>query len=161
MAEVLSKTDIKKQLTDIFPHYSRDKSELIPILQEVQEKYRYLPEEAMQEIARFLGVSEGTIYGVSTFYAQFKLHPIGQKVVRICRGTACHVRGGARILSEIERRLGIKPGETTKDMEYTLETVACIGACALAPNITIEKSIYGQLTSKKVAEIFSVRSEDK
>lgn len=157
MAEVLSKTDIKKQLTDIFSHYSRDKSELIPILQEAQEKLGYLPAKAMEEIGEFLGIAGSTIYGVATFYALFKLVPSGKRIVRVCRGTACHVRGGAQILREIERRLGIKPGETTKDIEYTLETVACIGACALAPNITIGKDVHGQLTTKKIAEIFSDR----
>lgn len=109
----------------------------------------------MQWIAKFLRLPESNVFGVVTFYAQFKLTPTGRRIVQVCRGTACHVRGGARILREVEKQLGIKQGETTDDMEYTLETVACIGACALAPNIVIDKSVYGRMTTKKIAEIFS------
>ena len=152
-------TNIQEQLGDILSLYTGDKSELIPILQEAQEKLRYLPAEAMQQISRFLRIPESAVFGVSTFYAQFKLVPSGRRIVRVCRGTACHVRGGARILREVERRLHIKPGKTTDDLEYTLETVACIGACALAPTMTIEKETYGQMTTKKVAEVIGERSK--
>jgi len=152
-------SDIKGQIDNILSRHTGDKSELIPILQETQEKFRYLPSEAMQEISRFLHIPESAVFGVSTFYAQFKLVPSGRRIVRVCRGTACHVRGGARILREVERRLGLKPGETTDDLEYTLETVACIGACALAPTMTVEKETYGQMTTKKVAEVFGERSK--
>jgi len=128
-------------------------------LQETQEQFRYLPAEAMREIARFLRIPESTIYGVCTFYAQFKLTPLGRRIVKICRGTACHVRGAAKVLSEMEKQLGIKAGETTDDLEYTLETVACIGACALAPTMTIDKETYGKMTTKKVAEVLGDRSK--
>ena len=111
----------------------------------------------MHGVAKFLRLSESTVYGVATFYAQFKFVPSGKRKVRVCRGTACHVRGGARILREVEKRLGIKPGETTEDWEYTLETVACIGACALAPTMTVDKETYGQMTTKKVLEVFGER----
>jgi NADH:ubiquinone oxidoreductase subunit E len=136
-------------------HTAARKDDLIPILQDTQEALGYLPPEAMQKIASFLGVSPGVVLGVATFYAQFKRVPSGKTTVSVCRGTACHVRGGTRILREVERRLGIKPGETTEDMEYSLETVACIGACALAPNITINTDVHGQMTTKKVGEIFN------
>ncbi len=152
-------TNIQEQLDDILSRYTGAKSELIPILQEAQEQLRYLPAEAMQQISRFLRIPESAVFGVSTFYAQFKLVPSGRRIVRVCRGTACHVRGGARILREVERRLHIKPGKTTDDLEYTLETVACIGACALAPTMTIEKETYGQMTTKKVAEVIGERSK--
>ena len=152
-------TDIKETLNEIFSHYSGRQEELIPVLQEAQEQFRYLPSEVMLEIARFLRLPESAVFGVSTFYAQFKLVPSGRRIVRVCRGTACHVRGGARILREVERRLGIKPGETTEDWEYTLETVACIGACALAPTMRVEKETHGQMTTKKVAEVFGDRSK--
>ena len=152
-------TNIQEQLGDILSRYTGDKSELIPILQEAQEQLRYLPAEAMQQISRFLRMPESAVFGVSTFYAQFKLVPSGRRIVRVCRGTACHVRGGARILREVERRLHIKPGKTTDDLEYTLETIACIGACALAPTMTIEKETYGQMTTKKVAEVIGERSK--
>lgn len=146
-------TNISKQLKDIFSRYKGDRSELIPILQETQEKLRYLPLEAMKEIARFLQIPESTIYGVSTFYAQFKLTPLGKKIIRICRGTACHVRGGAKILEEIEKELGIKSGETTEDLEYTLESIACFGSCALAPVLVIDKTVYGRMTPAKAKSI--------
>ena len=148
-------------MKDIFSHYEGEKHELIPILQETQEKFRYLPAAAMREISRFLGVPEANIYGVSTFYAQFKLTPLGKKVVRVCRGTACHVRGSGKVLAEMEKQLGIKAGETTDDMEYTLETVACIGACALAPTMTIDSETFGKMTTKKVAEVLGDRSSNK
>ena len=153
--------DIKDKLSEIFSRYGGKRDELIPILQEAQGQFRYLPLEVMLEIAKFLHMPESAVYGVSTFYAQFKFSPGGRRLVKVCRGTACHVRGGAQVLGEIERRLGIKPGETTEDMEYTLETVACIGACALAPTMTIDKETYGQVTTKKVAEIFGGRSKDE
>ena len=155
----LTKADVQDKLGDIFSHYKGDMQELIPILQETQEKFRYLPAAAMREIARFLRMPESTIYGVSTFYAQFKLTPLGKKIIRVCRGTACHVRGAAKVLAEIEKQLGIKAGQTTDDLEYTLETVACIGACALAPTMTIEGETYGKMTTKRVAEVLGDRSE--
>ena len=156
MITIVVETDTKKPLNEILSHYSGRRDELIPILQETQERFRYLPEDVMKDIARFLRLSESTVFGVATFYAQFRFSPSGRIVVRVCRGTACHVRGGARILREVEKRLGIKSGQTTDDMEYTLETIACIGACALAPTMTIDKQTHGQMTTKKVTEVFSV-----
>ena len=138
-------------------HPAAKKDEVIPILQETQEALGYVPREAMQKIAESLKVTTGEVFGVVTFYAQFRLVPSGKNLVTVCRGTACHVRGGTRILREVEQRLGVKPGESTPDMEYTLETVACIGACALAPNMTINNNVHGTLTTKKVGEIFSDR----
>ena len=142
-------------------HTATQKDDLIPILQETQEVLGYLPPEAMEKIASFLSITPGVVLGVATFYAQFKRVPSGKTKVTVCRGTACHVRGGARILREVERHLGIKPGETTEDMEYSLETVACIGACALAPNMTINNDVHGQMTTKKVGEIFSDRTRER
>jgi NADH:ubiquinone oxidoreductase subunit E len=140
-------------------HTAGKKDELIPILQETQVELGYLPTEAMRKIADFLDVTPGAVFGVATFYAQFRLVPSGKNKITVCRGTACHVRGGSRILREVEQRLGIKQGETTPDMEYTLDTVACIGACALAPNLTVNNDVHGQLTTKKVGEIFSDRKK--
>jgi NADH-quinone oxidoreductase subunit E len=155
----LTKTDVQEKLEKILANYAGEQEELIPILQETQEAFRYLPAAAMSEIARFLNVSPNTVYGVATFYAQFKLTPLGKKVIRICRGTACHVRGSAKVLAEMEKQLGIKAGETTPDMEYTLETIACIGACALAPTMTIDGEVYGKMTTKKVAEVIGDRKK--
>jgi NADH-quinone oxidoreductase subunit E len=167
MAEVTQDTgavaqqeeEIEARVDEILAPYAGERSELIPILQQVQHAFGYLPEVAMSCIARFVDVPECTVFGTATFYAQFKLVPTGRNIVRVCRGTACHVRGGARILREVERHLGIKPGESTPDLEYALETVACIGACALAPTMTINNETYGEMTTKKVAEILGTKSK--
>ena len=143
-------TNFKEQLDHILSQFSKDRDNLIPILQEVQQKFGYLPEEAMQEIADFLRLSNSTVYSVSTFYAQFKFTPTGKRMVKVCRGTACHVRGGTRILRDVERRLGIKPGETSDDGEHSLETIACFGSCALAPVMVINNNVYGRMTTTKV-----------
>lgn len=143
------------RLSEILSTYSGNESELIPILQKVQQEFGYVPEFAIKEIAEFLRLPEVTVFGVTTFYAQFKLIPTGRNIVRVCRGTACHVRGGARILREVEKQLGIKPSETTPDLEYSLETVACIGACALAPTMVVNNDTCGQMTTKKVSEILN------
>jgi NADH-quinone oxidoreductase subunit E len=150
---------VAEQLDEILSQYSGESGDLIPILQEAQEKFGYLPEEVMQRVARFLRLTDNMVYGVSTFYAQFTFTPTGRRRVCICRGTACHVRGGARILREVEKRLGIKPGETTDDLEYSLETLACIGACALAPTMRVGNETYGQMTTKKVAEVFGAKEK--
>lgn len=147
--------DIKEQLDELLSRYSGESGNLIPILQEAQERFGYLPGEVMQEIAKFLSLPESTVYGVGTFYAQFKFVPTGKRIVKVCRGTACHVRGGARLLHEVEKRLGVKPGETTDDLEYTLETIACFGSCALAPVIVIDKNVYGRMTTTKVRHILA------
>jgi NADH-quinone oxidoreductase subunit E len=147
--------DKTKQLEEILSRYKGDKGDLIPILQDAQESFGYLPEGVMQRIAKFLRLPESVVYGVSTFYAQFTFIPTGKKRVKVCRGTACHVRGGARILREVEKRLGIKPGETSADMEYSLETIACFGSCALAPVVVINKNVYGRMTTTKVGQILA------
>ena len=147
--------NIAKQLDKILSQYSGESGELIPILQEAQERFGYLPEKVMRRIAKFLRLSESTVYGVSTFYAQFKLTPTGKRLVKVCRGTACHVRGGAYILREAEKQLGIKPGETTSDLGYSLETIACFGSCALAPVMVIDKNVHGRMTTTKVGQILT------
>ena len=157
--DTLTKADVEDKINKILANFEGEKHELIPILQETQDEFRYLPAAAMKEIARFLQMPESTVYGVTTFYAQFKLTPLGKKIIRVCRGTACHVRGASKVLAELEKRLGVKAGETTEDLEYTLETVACIGACALAPTMTIENETYGKMTTKKVAEVLGDRRE--
>jgi NADH-quinone oxidoreductase subunit E len=145
--------DTREKLQEIFSHYHGRQEELIPILQEAQEEFRYLPSEVMLEIARFLGVPESAVFGVSTFYAQFKFSPVGRHILKVCRGTACHVRGAPRILDEAEKQLGIKAGETTEDLEYSLETIACFGSCALAPVMVHDEDVHGRMTPAKVREI--------
>jgi len=157
---ILPETEVKEKLKEILSPYSGKKDELIPILQEAQEQFGYLPSEVMLEIAKFLRLPESTVFGVSTFYAQFKFSPTGRKTVRLCRGTACYVRGAPRILEEVEKYLGIKPGETTKDLEYSLETIACFGSCALAPVMVVDDNVYGRMTPKKVAQILGDAKND-
>ncbi len=111
------------------------------------------------EVARFAGVSESKLYGVASFYAQFRFTPVGDTQITVCRGTACHVRGSQQILDEISRKLGIQEGETTPDRKYSLETVACIGCCALAPCITINERVEARLTSKKVKDVLEEGGE--
>jgi NADH-quinone oxidoreductase E subunit len=138
----------------IFEHYpKKDKSNLIALLQDVQEVYGYLPEGALQEVADFVGMPLSRVYGVATFYNQFRLTPLGENVVRVCRGTACHVNNSANILFAIETALNIKAGQTTRDKKFTLETVACIGACSIAPVITINDDYHGRISVKDVPNI--------
>ncbi len=120
----------------------------------MQENLGYLPENAMSDIARFIGVPEGQVYSVASFYAQFRLLPLGKKRVAVCRGTACHIRGAPQILSTVEKTIGLKEGDTSEDLEYTLETVACIGCCALAPCIRVNTEVAGEMTPEKAQELF-------
>ncbi len=146
-------------LYPILKKHKGQEDALITILQEIQEVYSYLSEEALTHLSAEANIPLSRIYAVATFYAQFYLTPRGRNTIRVCRGTACHVRGSSRILDAVERELGITEGETTADLEYTLETVACIGACALAPTMVINKSTHGKMTPGKVAEVLSRQAE--
>ena len=149
-------------LSLLYPILKKHKGQedaLITILQEIQEVYSYLSEEALTHLSAEANIPLSRIYAVATFYAQFYLTPRGRNTIRVCRGTACHVRGGSRVLDAVERELGITEGETTADLEYTLETVACIGACALAPTMVINQSTHGKMTPGKVAEVLSRQAE--
>ncbi|MGB9715733.1 MAG: NADH-quinone oxidoreductase subunit NuoE [Thermodesulfovibrionales bacterium] len=145
---------IETGLKDILRYYKGNMGELVPILQDVQERLGYLPEKVMLDIAKFIGVPESHVYSVASFYAQFRLLPLGRKRVAVCRGTACHIRGAPQILNAIEKAIDLKEGETSDDLEYTLETVACFGCCALAPCIRINMDVYGEMTTEKVGDIF-------
>ena len=148
-------------LENILAHYEGKDFELIPILQEVQHEFGYLPESEMGEVAKFVGLPKSRIYGVATFFEQFKFTPQGKNLITVCRGTACHVRGAKRILEEFEDKLNIKEGETTEDMEYTLGTAACIGCCALAPCVMINDDVEAKLTPKKVADLINKETADE
>jgi NADH:ubiquinone oxidoreductase subunit E len=150
---------MEEKLKEIFSSFKGQERELIPLLQHVQNEYGYIPENTMLEIARFTRTPESQVYSIATFYGQFRFTPKGRRHVMVCRGTACHVRGAPRIREEIEKIIGIKEGETSPDLEYSLETVACIGACGLAPNMMVNEVTYGRLTNKKLHEIF--RTEEK
>ena len=125
--------------------------DLIPVLQRAQRHFGYLPDEVVTEIARLTGLPASRAYGVITFYAQFSTVPSGRHKIFVCQGTACHVRGGHGVLRAVESELGIKAGTTSDDMEHTLETVACLGACSLAPVMTVDSQYFGKLTSAKAA----------
>jgi NADH-quinone oxidoreductase subunit E len=146
-------------LEPILKRYRGQEDALITMLQEIQEVYAYLPEEILARLSREANIPMSRIYAVVTFYAQFYLSPRGRNTIRVCRGTACHVRGGSRVLEAVERELGIIDGETTADLGYTLETVACIGACALAPTMVINQSTHGKMTPSKAAEVISRQAE--
>lgn len=146
---------MQERLNAVFSSFQGKRDELIPILQEVQAELGYLPEQAMLEIARFTGVPESRVYGVATFYRQFRITPKGRTQVTVCRGTSCHVQGAARILAEIEKQLGIKEGQTTPDLEYSLETVACTGACGVSPCLMINDTVEANMTPEKVAQLFA------
>lgn len=153
MAEVeAAKADLE-QIDHIIASYRRQRWGLIPLLHEVQRALGYIPPEVIPRIAQGLGLFPSQVQGVITFYALFYTEPRGKNIVRVCRGTACHVRGGKTILKLVKRHLRIEDGETTPDFEYSLETVACIGCCALAPNMVVNNRIYGQMNPKKVALI--------
>ncbi len=146
-------SSMDKQLSDVFEKYEGKREELIPLLQDVQGKLGYLPAEARTAISKFLNVPESVVFGVATFYAQFYLTRQGKHKIKVCRGTACHVRGGRRIMQAVQRKLGIKPGETTPDYEFSLERVACFGSCALAPVVVVDGKVHGRMTTQKAEQI--------
>lgn len=146
---------MKKRLAEILAPYKGEEGVLIPVLQRVQGEFGYIPEEAADEIARSFGMPRSAIFGVLTFYAQFRTTPRGKNIARVCRGTACHVRGGARISAEVEKQLGIKAGETTPDLKYTLETVACFGCCALSPVMVVNDTVYSRMAVANVKQVLS------
>ncbi len=152
-AKKVTKADLKK-IDDIIGSYREQRWGLIPLLHDVQEAVGYIPPETIPRIADGLRLFPSQVQGVISFYTQFYTEPRGKNVVRVCRGTACHVRGGKTILKLVKQELGLEEGETSPDLEYTLETVACIGVCALAPNIVINQETHGNLNPKKVTRLF-------
>ncbi|MBN1541646.1 NADH-quinone oxidoreductase subunit NuoE [candidate division KSB1 bacterium] len=140
----------------IFQKYpANDPSVLIALLQDIQETCGYLPESELHRVANHTHLPVSRVYGVATFYNQFRLKPLGKYVIRVCRGTACHVKGSLDILRTCENELDIAAGETTKDLNFSIETVACIGACSIAPVITINEEFHGGLTVKSVKKLLT------
>jgi NADH:ubiquinone oxidoreductase subunit E len=144
--------DREKLLEIIFRHRGRNWA-LIPLLQEVQEAFGYVPPESIDPIAEAMGLFPSQVQGVVTFYAGFSLVPKGRNVVRVCRGTACHVKGGKSILRVMKEELGLEEGETSQDLQFTLETVACLGACFLAPTMMVNRTYYGKLSPSKISAV--------
>jgi len=128
---------------------------LIPILQDLQDVYGYLPEKELLKVSTHSSLPMARIYGVATFYNQFRLQPLGKYVIRVCRGTACHVKGSFSILTTLENELGIKAGQTTRDLMFSIQTVACIGACSIAPVISVNDEAFGKLDSKKLKKLLN------
>lgn len=140
-------------LEQVFEEFQAQKGALIPVLQRAQEIYGYLPREVLETISQRTGVPLSQVYGVATFYAQFYLTRRGRHIVRQCDGTACHVRGAAKIITAMEKELGIKAGETTPDYRVTFEVVYCLGSCGLAPVAMVDGEVVGQLVPEKMLEI--------
>lgn len=151
---------IEESLSEIRKKFEFSSGELIPMLQYVQRKVGYLPEKALLEIARLTKLPSATVFGVATFYKQFRLQPGGKHIIRVCRGTACHVRGSGRILRDIQKRFKLSSGDTTNDRLFTLETVACFGSCALAPVVVMDDSVQGRMNPSKTCGILEeIQSE--
>ena len=147
----------QQTMTAILGEYGKERENLIPMLQEIQDRFLYLSPEAVQAVADHLELSENDVYGVATFYAQFRFVPPGLHHIKVCEGTACHVRGSDRILDAISRSTGLKPGQTSDDGAFSLERVACFGSCALAPVVVVDDKVYGRMTAAKTNKLI----EDK
>ena len=142
-----------KELEKILSGYSNDKSNLIQILNEVQEKFGYVPTIAQEEIAKYLGIEVAEVYGVVTFYSRFTLKPKGKYAISVCMGTACFVKGGEQILDRVKQKLGIEEGQTTEDGKFSIDATRCIGACGLAPVFTVNEEVYGKATPQLVDKV--------
>lgn len=154
MEQVFEKQRKFRKVNEIVEKYKYEKSNLIAILQEVQEEYRYLPEEIMTYIATIMELSPASVYGVATFYSQFSLDPKGKYEIKVCDGTACHVRGSMPVYNVIKKKLGLEGGKfTTEDLQFSVETVRCVGACALAPVVLINEKVYSKVTPEAVTII--------
>ncbi|MEJ2430161.1 MAG: NADH-quinone oxidoreductase subunit NuoE [Deltaproteobacteria bacterium] len=143
-----------QEIKALLPGFKKSRGNLIPILQSIQEKHSYLAPAVMEMVASHLDISPSEVYGVATFYNQFRFHPPGRNQIKVCLGTACHVAGGDIILENFERKLGIKDGETTPDREFSIERVACVGCCALAPVAVVNDNVQGHMQPSKVEGIF-------
>lgn len=139
----------------IVDRYEGDKGQLVSILQDIQTEYYYLPKESLEEVVKLLNVPMSQVYGVATFFKAFSLTPRGRHLIKVCLGTACYVRGANRVVDKMELDLGIKRKETTKDLRFTLETVNCVGCCALGPMVMIDDKYHGQMSSDKVSSLLA------
>jgi NADH:ubiquinone oxidoreductase subunit E len=147
--------DIKNQIDGMIDRIGTEPAMAIPLLQAVQEEFRYVSIEAIEHIAAHTEMTETKLYGVATFYSQFRLAPVGEKVIKVCHGTACHVAGAEGVTEELEKRLQVKDGETTADDKYTLESVACLGCCSLAPVVAVDDQISANVERSDAAELIN------
>ncbi|HTX88063.1 MAG TPA: NADH-quinone oxidoreductase subunit NuoE, partial [Bacteroidales bacterium] len=149
-------------LDHLIQKYKGKKGNLIPLLQGTQDIYGYLPREAFDKISRETGLELSEMFGVATFYAQFRLHPVGRHIIKVCHGTACHVQNAKEITEALEEALGVRDGQTTEDRVFTLESVACLGCCSLAPVMMISEQTYGKLTGNEAIKIIkNIRLSEK
>jgi NADH-quinone oxidoreductase subunit E len=148
-------TTTRNELKEVLAVYKGERQELVHILQHIQKKWGYLPQETMREVSRFLHIPESSVYSVATFYSQFKFVRQGRHSVRVCLGTACHVRGGPRILETVEQQLGIQSGGTSPDYKYSLEKVNCLGCCALGPVLVVDENYHGKVSPADVSGILA------
>ncbi|MDD5127267.1 MAG: NADH-quinone oxidoreductase subunit NuoE [Dehalococcoidales bacterium] len=151
----VNRKEQKQKVAQILTKYRHDKSMLVSILQDVQSAFQYLPKEALAEVAKKLEIPLTKVYSVATFFKAFSLMPRGRHLISVCMGTACHVRGSDKVLDKIERELSIKHGETTADLRFSLETVNCVGACALGPMVMIDEEYHGQMNAEKVSAVLA------
>lgn len=152
---------MEKGLLEILSSYEGSRSELIPILQDIQSNFGYLSEEVLKEVSEFTKVPESEIYGVASFYSQFRFTPLGKNHIMVCTGTACHVQGADQIIESIERHLEIEEGGITFDLEYSIESVGCLGCCALAPCATVNNDIKSNIELKDIKRIFRKKKNKK
>lgn len=142
-------------ISDILEKYGYDKRNTLAMLQDIQRKFNYIPREAMDTMSKQLELPLSKLYGIATFYKALSLNPRGRNIIKVCDGTACHIRSSQLLIAEIEGVLGIKPGETSKDGQFTLETVNCLGSCAIAPVMVINETYYGKVTPAMLRDIIS------
>jgi len=146
---------VDKKVAAIINKYNADKEQLIPILQDTQAEFHYLPQEVLTQVSDTMGVPLSRVYSVATFFKAFSLKPRGKHLINVCLGTACHVRGTSKVLEQLERSLNASRGETTSDFKFTLETVNCMGCCALGPVVNIDGEYFGQLSADKVDSLLA------
>ena len=145
--------ELKEKVNEVLKKHQYDKSLLVDILQDIQSESGYLPKEVLVETSEGLGIPLSRVYSVATFFKAFSLKPRGRHIINVCMGTACHVRGAVKVLEKIEQELGVKTGETTPDLKYTLETVNCVGACALGPMVIIGEDYHGEMTPEAISSM--------
>ncbi len=148
-----------RSLEDILSNYDHGPEDIIEILHEVQSRFNHIPKEAIEIIHRKTHIPKSRIYAIATFYKAFSLKPRGEKIIRVCMGTACHLKGAPSIVDEIKKQLGISPGEVTKDKKFSLELVNCVGSCSMAPVVVIDDKYHGQMTRQKIRKLLKQDSE--
>jgi len=152
---------VLEEARQIVRQVGSEPEKVIPLLQEIQKRHSYLPDDLVEAVAEVMEVPAADIYGVATFYSQFRFTPMGKHLIRVCKGTACHVSGADLLTASISDELGVEEGGTTEDMLFSLETVACLGCCSLAPVVMIDDKVYGKLTSSKIRKIVKEYKDGK